>query len=106
MTRQLRQFAECGYQSIGQKLTPGANVFRIYFGCADYAAPSVIKQNKGRPLASEIIRLHASVDGHLRGWSGVDGFRLKDGLAIEEEVIFDRDAVRDILASGKMTGHV
>ena len=31
----------------------------------------------------------ASVNGAQRTWMGVDRFRIKDGMAIEEQVIFD-----------------
>lgn len=35
----------------------------------------------------------ASVDGAPRAWVGVDRFRLRDGMAVEEQVIFDSAAI-------------
>lgn len=36
----------------------------------------------------------ATINGTKRSWYGVDRFRLKDGLAIEEHVIFDSAAMQ------------
>lgn len=36
----------------------------------------------------------ATVDGARREWHGVDRFRLRDGMAVEEHVIFDSAAMR------------
>ena len=36
----------------------------------------------------------ALFDGEPRSWMGVDRFRIKDGLAIEEQVIFDSAALQ------------
>ena len=39
-------------------------------------------------------RTTATVDGAGRTWHGVDRFRLRDGMAVEEHVIFDSAAMR------------
>ena len=36
----------------------------------------------------------ASIDGEQKAWLGIDRFRIKDGLAIEEQVIFDSAALQ------------
>lgn len=36
----------------------------------------------------------AFIDGETRSWQGVDRFRLKDGMAVEEHVIFDSAALQ------------
>ena len=36
----------------------------------------------------------ALIDGSRRTWLGVDRFRIKDGMAIEEQVIFDSAALQ------------
>lgn len=36
----------------------------------------------------------ALIDGSRRTWRGVDRFRIKDGMAIEEQVIFDSAALQ------------
>ena len=37
----------------------------------------------------------ARINGERRTWLGVDRFRIKDGMAIEEQVIFDSAILRD-----------
>lgn len=36
----------------------------------------------------------ALIDGSRRKWLGVDRFRIKDGMAVEEQVIFDSAALQ------------
>lgn len=36
----------------------------------------------------------ATVNGRRRTWSGIDRFRLRDGMAVEEHVIFDSAALQ------------
>lgn len=36
----------------------------------------------------------AQIDGEQRRWFGVDRFRLHDGLAVEEQVVFDSAALQ------------
>lgn len=43
-------------------------------------------------------RAQASFDAHLRQWTGIDKFRLRNDLAVEEDVVFDRATVRALRA--------
>lgn len=42
-----------------------------------------------------------SIQGSAREWIGVDTFRLQGGAATEEDVVYDRLALRDLIAGPK-----